>query len=549
MTFPIIGGFGTAGSSAPAIANSLRFRASASAYLSRTSVTPTSAYKGTISLWCKRAGLGSQKCLVGTGTSNGFGIMYGARQSDELNIYHANGSAGELATSALYRDPAAWYHIVVAFDTTQATAANRVRLYINNVEQTAWYSSYNVYPSLNDALDWNANGVVQYIGAYNTAHSYPNDALYAHCCWVDGQALTPSSFAAADTNGEWKPLSTATIKTNVGNFGNNGFLLDFANTTSTTTLGYDVSGKGNNWTCNNISLTAGPTYDALIDSPCNGTSGTQPVGNYATLNPLDKNSGITLSAANLDASMPTTTQNLYGSFGVSSGKWYWETTINTMTGRLVIGVANAGDPNWNLDPASSSALWGYYSVNGGKMNGGSVGYGNSYTANDVIQVALDMDTGKIWWGKNNTWQASGDPAAGTNAAFTNLSGTCRAMYEQQMTGAVTFSVNFGQRPFAYTPPTGFKALCTTNLTSDTIITSGTFTGNVNADGPSNWLNGVPTAMTINGNAVTWGTHADKTAYGFKVRTASASYNASGSNTFSVSTTGNSFRKSNAQGNP
>ena len=110
-------------------------------------------------------------------------------------------------------------------------------------------------------------------------------------------------------------------------------------------------------------------------------------------------------------------------------------------------------------------------------------------------------------------------------------------------------INFGQRSFAYTAPSGFKALCTANLPAGTITTSGTFTGNADADGPFVWLNGVPTAMTINGNAVTFGTHADKLANGFKVRSSSGSYNTAGSNTYSITTTGAKFNVARAQPNP
>ena len=109
--------------------------------------------------------------------------------------------------------------------------------------------------------------------------------------------------------------------------------------------------------------------------------------------------------------------------------------------------------------------------------------------------------------------------------------------------------NFGQQPFTYTPPTGFVALNTYNLPAGTITTSGSFTGNINTDGPFVYLNGVPTAMTINGNAVTFGTNADKLSNGFKVRSSSSSYNASGSNTYSITTTGAKFKNANAQTNP
>jgi hypothetical protein len=173
----------------------------------------------------------------------------------------------------------------------------------------------------------------------------------------------------------------------------------------------------------------------------------------------------------------------------------------------------------------------------------------------VISVAFDADAGKIWFAKNGTWQASGDPAAGTNAAFSSITSGDYFPYISNQTTANNDHagyVNFGQRPFSYTPPTGFKALNTANLASTAVSTSGTFTGNASADGPFVWTNGNPATLTINGNAVTFGTHADKTAGGFKLRSSSSSYNASGSNTWTA-TAGKRFvqvkKPNNAQVNP
>jgi hypothetical protein len=193
-------------------------------------------------------------------------------------------------------------------------------------------------------------------------------------------------------------------------------------------------------------------------------------------------------------------------------------------------------------------------TNGNKTSngGGSVAYGSAGALNDIFGVAVDMDNGKIFFSKNNTWQGSADPVAGTNAAFTDLvsSGITWVpgfYFSGDLTGTV--SINFGQRPFSYTPPSGYIALNAYNISAGTVTTSGSFTGNALADGPFVWLNGTPTAMTINGNAVTFGTQADKLANGFKVRTSSTSYNSTGTNTYSVSTTGAQFKYQIAQGNP
>jgi hypothetical protein len=203
----------------------------------------------------------------------------------------------------------------------------------------------------------------------------------------------------------------------------------------------------------------------------------------------------------------------------------------------------------SLQSSAGPVLYGYDGKYYNETTG--VTFGNTYTTGDVIGIAVDFDNNLIWFSKNGTWQNSGDPSTGTNGKSFGSGKTWAVGYVESgsSTSASTFDLTFGQRPFAYTPPSGFKALNTQNLPAGTITTSGSFTGNVSTDGPFVYLNGVPTAMTINGNAVTFGTHADKTANGFKVRSSSSSYNASGSNTYSITTTGAKFKYANAQGNP
>jgi hypothetical protein len=353
----------------------------------------------------------------------------------------------------------------------------------------------------------------------------------------------------------WQP------KAYTGTYGTNGFKLNFADNSNTTaaTLGKDLSGNANNWTPNNFSVTAGAGNDSLVDVPTAfGTdtgAGGQVRGNYCTLNPLvgGANSGqITFANGNLDATWSAANNYAValGSMGVDSGKWYWETLITGNSGYWILGIALANVSLTNYIGGDASG-YSYYSLNGTKYNdNASSSYGSSYTTNDIIGIAFDADNGKVFFAKNGTWQASGNPVAGTNAAYTGLTGRFFPAYsEGTNNSATTYSCNFGQRPFAYTAPSGFKALCTENLPEGTITTSGTFTGNANADGPLVYLNGVPTTMTINGNAVTFATHADKLANGFKLRTNSVSYNTSGSNTYSVSATGDKFKNARAQINP
>jgi len=476
------------------ISRSLRFNSADTAYLLRTFASSGNRRTWTWSGWIK--GMGSSDIIFGAaGSSGGQGALYFTSSSLTLREYavETGSQTFSVITTAKYRDPSAWYHIVAVFDTTQATSSNRIKLYVNGIQVTDLSTAS--YPSLNfEGYNINNSAKRALIGTENYSGSTTMNGYQTEINFLDGQVPTTTTrtvngvtqtvltqLGEFDTStGVWQP------KKYTGSYGTNGFYLNFSDNSGTTaaTLGKDSSGKGNNWTPNNFYVGPGSTnaekagIDSLVDTPTSyGTdtgAGGEVRGNYATLNPIDKNSGITLTNGNLDASMPTQLQNVYGTVSVTSGKWYWETTINSMSGRLVIGVGNAVDQSWNLDPASSSSLWGYYSVNGNKLNAGASAYGNSFTTNDVIGVAIDMDSGKIWFSKNGTWQASGDPAAGTNAAFTNLSGSVRPMYDQQLTNAVTFSCNFGQRPFAYTAPSGFKALCTQNLPEPTIKKGGEY---------------------------------------------------------------------------
>ena len=456
------------------ISRSLRFNSAVSAYLNRTPASAGNRKTWTWSGWVKRSQITTARLdlfAAGAGTDDNtfFELQFGSTTTECIRVVGYN--TVFLVTTQLFRDASAWYHIVLAFDSTQATASNRIKLYVNGVQVTEF--STDNRSSITQNGDFGVNqAAIHTIGA-NPAPGFYFNGYLAEMNFIDGQALAPSSFGEFNaTTGVWQPIEY------IGTYGTNGFYLKFADNASTTALGTDSSGNGNNWTPNNFSVTAGVDNDSLVDSPMrygeDTGAGGEVRGSYATLNPLDKNSGITLTNGNLDASMPTQVQNVYGTVSVSSGKYYWETTINSLSGRIIIGVGNAVDPSWNLDPASSATLWGYYSVNGNKTNGGSVAYGNSYTTGDVIGVAVDMDNLKIWFSKNGTWQASGDPAAGTNAAFTNLSGSVRPVYNQQLTNAVTISCNFGQRPFAYTAPSGFKALCTTNLPEPTIADGGEY---------------------------------------------------------------------------
>ena len=444
--------------------SSLRFRSSATAYLSRTPATASNQKTYTYSTWVKRGILGSLQMLLHAATSSAqdYTILW-FQSTDELKFFTNVGNLdrANLITTMKFRDPSAWYHIVLATDTTQATASNRVKMYVNGEQITAFSSS--TYPNLNEEAKINSTEVHR-IGVNVNTNFQPLDGYMTEVNFVEGQALTPSDFGEYDdTTGVWKP------KEYTGTYGTNGFYLNFSDSTSTTTLGYDQSSNSNNWTLNNISLTAGATYDLMNDVP---TLTDEDTANFATLNAVDlSNSSYAPTNANLTYYIAGgNANNQRGSIAVNSGKWYWECTMQTGGGNALIGVARADLRNDTTINFNSANGWYYYGLTGNKYNSGNQGsYGSTYTTGDVIGFALDMDSGKIWWSKNGTWQASGDPAAGTNAAFTNVSGLVTSNVNNGYGGTLTGDYNYGQRPFAYTPPTGFKKLNTYNLPDSTIV--------------------------------------------------------------------------------
>jgi hypothetical protein len=519
------------------IERSVRFNSSDSAYLSRTPASAGNRKTWTWTGWVKKARVADEKIFAG-GTSIGattfLQIFFGS--TGTLRV--SSGSNDWVETTQVFRDSSAWYHFVVALDTTQATGANRLKMYVNGVEITT-FSTDNRAANISQNTDYGINiNAAHHIGSYQGSSGFFSGYL-ADIHFIDGQALTPSSFGEFDDNGIWQPIDYT------GSFGTNGFHLPFDDNSTAAALGYDAAGS-NDWTVNNISVTAGAGNDSLVDVPTNGTEtdtgvGGEVRGNYCTLNPLQKGSNVTLANGNLDQSTTASNGTVFATIGLTSGKWYWETLHTGADQTGIYGIAKATG-SLSSYPGSDANGWSY-AYTGEKYNNGSgSAYGNTFTTNDVIGVAFDADAGSLYFYKNGVAQNSG------TAAFTGLTS---APYFPVVGGSSSAcSVNFGQRPFAYTAPSGFKALCTANLPSTTITTSGTYTGNGVADGPFVYLNGVPTAMTVEGNAVTFGTHADKLSNGFKIRTTSTTYNQNALDyDYTITTTGDPFKYARAQANP
>jgi hypothetical protein len=436
---------------------SVRMRGSVSAYFSRTLASTTNRKTFTQSMWIKRGALGTDQYPIFA--FNGGNTLSYYWNFDTLNrLSIASNIEGvsnnfNLLTTQVFRDPSAWYHIVVAMDTTQATASNRLKIYVNGVQVTVFTTA--TYPSLNFDNAWNNSAIANTIGRNSTTTF---DGYITELNVIDGQALTPTSFGEFNiTTGVWQP------KKYVGTYGTNGFYLNFNDNSAATAaaIGKDSSGNGNNWTPNNISVTAGVTYDSMTDVP---TLTSATTANYATLSPLQVTAASigTLSNANLSWSCGTsaTYGKVYGTMALpSTGQYYWEVTAGA-SANLEIGIISASDQT-TYYPGYSSVGYTYYQNNGNKTNNNtSSAYGASYTTNDVIGVAFDATAGTLTFYKNNVSQGT---------AFTSLTGTYVPTLGNQASGASTSAaINFGQRPFSYTPPTGFKALNTYNLPTPTI---------------------------------------------------------------------------------
>lgn len=434
-------GFGALANLGYFIRNSLRFRGSASGYLNRTPASAGNRKTFTISFWFKRGTLSvDQKFLSAWSADSDNGNMDFRLTSADI-LYWGPWSTG-ITTAAVFRDPSAWYHVVLAIDTTQATGANRHRIYVNGVEFT--FSGTAV--TQNTDLAWN-NTVAHNIGRNARTSGDYFDGYMAEFYSIDGQALTPSSFGRTDNGtGQWVPKKFA------GTYGTNGFYLKFADASAATAaaIGKDSSGNGNNWTPNNISVTSGTTYDAMIDSPTLSAA----ASNYCVLNPLNKDTSITVTNANLSASAGGTNIGVTGSIAVSSGKWYWEVT-QTAGGVATSNIVGITDATLSAKTAGlTTNSYGYGTgTTAYKWNAGTnTAYGVNWTNGDVIGVAFDADAGSLTFYKNGSSQGT---------AFTGISGTFYPAFGFQNTSA--YDINFGQRPFGYTPPTGFKSLNTFNL--------------------------------------------------------------------------------------
>jgi len=384
------------------VANSARFNDGSSDYLSK-SFSSGNQKTFTFSTWFKLGNSTDTLTLFATGADaeNRFWVMRHNESSNnsqiKIDAKTSTSQTIELRTNASFRDPAAWMHLVVAVDTTQATDTNRVKVYINGSQVTSFNQS--TYPAEDHNTEVN-KAAEHRIGRYNAGDNYW-DGYMCETVFIDGTQYAASDFGEFDSDSPtiWKPKDVSGLT-----FGTNGFYLDFEDSSA---LGNDVSGNNNDFTANNLTA-----VDQSTDTCTN---------NFSTMNPLSSSvslSSFTYTEGNLEAESDAR-RGAYSNIGVSSGKWYVEAKLISFTnggsGTNLYGIGVAADTFHVLnDGIGEQASAVAYLGTGTKTVANSTSsFGNTYTTNDIIGIALDLDNNKIYFSKNGTFQNSGDPTSGS----------------------------------------------------------------------------------------------------------------------------------------
>jgi hypothetical protein len=443
----------------------------ASTYLSRTA-SGGSRTTWTISTWVKRGSLGSSL------SSNIFnGIIDGSNETqllflnDSIEFYDYSSASrtGTLVTNAKYRDTSAWYHIVAVWDTTNATAGDRMRLYVNGVEETSFAT--DTQPSLNQNSSLGNGTYTQQVGLYSNNPNYYFNGSMSHFHFIDGTAYDASAFGEYDAQNVWKPKTQPSVT-----YGTNGFFLKFANAGS---LGTDSSGNDNDFTVNG-------TGTQTLDTPSNV---------FATMNSLDNYfaSGTFANGNNTVTTVNTGSPYNTATMGASIGKWYWECKWSAQptgsTDQVLIGIAKRTCPSIGTWLGSAAYTYAYQGTGTVHNSDSTIATYTTMSIGDIIGVALDLDNNRLYFSKNGTWQGSSDPANGTNpisiTAPDSTSGDSGFYFPAfgdgndnlQETGQFNFGNGYygttavstpnadgdGYGKFEYSVPTGYYALCTKNI--------------------------------------------------------------------------------------
>ena len=424
----------------------------ASTYLTKNLSTATDLKTWTWSAWIKRSKLSTEQGLFSGDAASTYTTSFFFDTSDRLQYkdVSAGSTRQQLITNRVFRDTSAWYNIQVVYNSTEGTASNRLKFYVNGSQETSFSTA--TYPSLNETVQINGSDPTG-IGKQPQSTSNNFDGSMTHIHFIDGLAYDASYFGETDaTTGIWKPKTAPSVT-----YGNNGFFIKAENSGA---LGTDSSGNANNFTVNGT-----PTQ--TIDTPSNV---------FATWNPLDFSGTFTSSNGN------TVFQGgrYRATLGMGAGKYYWEVKRLNAPDNAYIGIkADSGSwsSTWSESYTVLTSSGNYY------LDGSDQGaYGNSSTTNDILMFALDMDNGKFYIGENGTWFNSGNPATSVNPMATGISGTyLPTVINNNSTGTDQWGCNFGngffgttavasaQNPddgtgiFEYDVPTGYRALCTKSI--------------------------------------------------------------------------------------
>ena len=442
-----------------AVDNSCRFNDGSSDYLTISSGTPTNDKKFTVSAWVKRSSPNGVSQVIWHNSLNGDNykvLNFSAEEQLWYNDILGGDYQANIRTNRLFRDVGAWYHIVLSVDTTQGTEANRVKLYVNGVQETSFATA--TYPDLNDVV----GGTSSYtgtIGRFNPSTNQYFDGYMAEIVLVDGTQNAVTDFGEFDEDsGIWKPIDVSGLT-----FGTNGFYLDFEDSAA---LGDDVSGNGNDFTVNNLTA-----IDQTTDTPTN---------NFATLNPLLGIGIGSYSEGNLKiGGVSGNWSTAFSTIAVTQGKWYVEG--KSLSTSMMAGVISTDQAHNVINDfqGKQSRGWGYEST-GRLWNNASdtVSWGSTYTTNDIIGVALDLDNNRLFFSKNGVFQNSGDPTSSTGAISIPSGYEWYIAYSPVDSTAQQWELNFGNPPFTissgnsdgagfgnfeYSVPSGYYALNTKNL--------------------------------------------------------------------------------------
>ena len=428
----------------------------------------SSVRKFTVSAWLKRTELGVQSVIwfnVNTATSINLQFEAGDYLSIVLQDNVGNGVESYAKTSALFRDTSAWYHVVLAVDTTDGTAANRTKIYVNGVNQTLEQGngSYDTFPAQNyDAPLQTRHYLLGYDGSNNGFRGYAAEYYF-----LDGITASPTDLGEFDEDsGIWKPIEYT------GGFGNEGYYLNFEDASA---LGKDVSSNNQG----NFSHYGGSAADQATDTPTN---------NFTTFNTLRRwNQGrisFTEGASVVNTASGNTWTTVSNNIGVNKGKWYWEGELYAGGGYQMFGQNPVVSTEININAdwylgsaANKSAGAGYYGSGADVYYEGGYANSSANATGDIISVAMDCDNNKVHFAVNGVYTNSSNPANNTNG----FAMTDDYQYFAMATyiGSYAFKANFGgyttisissaasdangYGTFEYAPPSGYYALCTKNL--------------------------------------------------------------------------------------